>query len=165
MTKHASKFDHCKGTNVELYLNGKYYPYDNLNLEIEKGRFALLYDIYASFRTLYYTTGTLLSPAQFKSSAFLFCNWLQQIGRIDQIFSGRRSVKTWIKLTFPATNHCFLYDTIWLTGEEGACDKYGAQTLRFSPHHHSFLKLYKNKSVTLFQKLYTAECFYMENTI
>ena len=32
--KHADEFDHCKVTNGRLFLNDKYYPYDNLNLYI-----------------------------------------------------------------------------------------------------------------------------------
>ena len=44
IAKNASEFDHCKLTNVKLFLNDKYYPCDNLNLDIPKNRFALLYD-------------------------------------------------------------------------------------------------------------------------
>ena len=40
--KHADEFDHCKVTNARLFLNDKYYQYDNLNLDIANGRYALL---------------------------------------------------------------------------------------------------------------------------
>ena len=31
LKKHAAEFDHCKVTNAKLFLNDKYYPYDNCN--------------------------------------------------------------------------------------------------------------------------------------
>jgi len=34
MTRHKTHFDHCKLTNVKLYLNSEFYPYINLNLEL-----------------------------------------------------------------------------------------------------------------------------------
>lgn len=33
VSKHTGKFDHCEVTNARLFLNEKYYPYDNLNLD------------------------------------------------------------------------------------------------------------------------------------
>ena len=50
LKKHAGEFDHCKVTNARLFLNDKYYPYDNLNLDIDNGRYALLYDMYTRFQ-------------------------------------------------------------------------------------------------------------------
>lgn len=47
--KNASHFDLCALDNVKLYLNSKYYPYDNLN-----GNQALLYDFYSRFQSSYY---------------------------------------------------------------------------------------------------------------
>ncbi|MGP1958576.1 MAG: hypothetical protein ACTS7E_00830, partial [Arsenophonus sp. NC-CH8-MAG3] len=52
--KNMSRFDHCKLVNVSLFLNDKYYPYDNLNQDIAKDRYALLYDMYARFQYPYY---------------------------------------------------------------------------------------------------------------
>ncbi|RLU25440.1 hypothetical protein DMN91_001596 [Ooceraea biroi] len=40
-----TKFDECKLTNVKLYLNSEFYPYDDLNLDFGKRRYAILYDI------------------------------------------------------------------------------------------------------------------------
>jgi hypothetical protein len=75
-TKHADEFDHCNVTNVRLFLNDKYYPYDNLNLDMDKNRFALLYDMYVRFQNSYYHQRTvvdpLLSPVQFKTKAPLY---------------------------------------------------------------------------------------------
>lgn len=48
--KNSSHFDLCDLDNVKLYLNSKYYPYDNLN-----GNKALLYELYSKFQSSYYT--------------------------------------------------------------------------------------------------------------
>ena len=47
-------YNTCKLTNVKLYLNSEFYPYDDLNLNFNKRRAALLYDMYLRFRTSYY---------------------------------------------------------------------------------------------------------------
>ena len=44
IAKNAYEFAHCNLTNVKLFLNDKYYPYDNLNQDIDKERYALFYD-------------------------------------------------------------------------------------------------------------------------
>ena len=75
ISTHAEQFDHCKLTNVRLFLNDKYYPYDNLNLDIVNGRFALLYDMYARFQHTYYNrhnVDPVLSPTKFLSKAPLY---------------------------------------------------------------------------------------------
>ena len=46
-------FDTCRLTNVKLYLNCEFYPYDNLNSDFDKIA-AILYDMYLRFRTFYY---------------------------------------------------------------------------------------------------------------
>ena len=50
----VSRFDHCKLTNAKLYLNTECYPYDDLNLDFDKNRCAILYDFYARFCKGYY---------------------------------------------------------------------------------------------------------------
>lgn len=47
--KNSANFDFCDLENVKLYLNSKYYPYDNIN-----GNKSLLYDLYARFQSSYY---------------------------------------------------------------------------------------------------------------
>lgn len=72
LQKHFDEFDHCGITNAKLFLNEKYYPYDNLNVDINKKRFAVLYDMYARFQKSYYNrydTYPLLSPEEWKSKA------------------------------------------------------------------------------------------------
>lgn len=49
----VTKWEDHKVTNVRVFLNNKYYPYDNLNDKIDKDRFALLYDMYARFQISY----------------------------------------------------------------------------------------------------------------
>ncbi|XP_011647396.1 uncharacterized protein LOC105433685 [Pogonomyrmex barbatus] len=50
----VSKFDVCKLTNVKLYLNSEFYPYDDMNLHFKRNKFAVLYDMYLKFRKAYY---------------------------------------------------------------------------------------------------------------
>ena len=50
----ASRLDHCNISNVKLFLNSQYYPYGNLNLNINQNQYALLYNMYASFQKMYY---------------------------------------------------------------------------------------------------------------
>lgn len=71
ITKHAGKFDHCNLTNVKLFLNSQFFPYDNLNVTFTKNRFSLLYDMYARFQSSYYgkTNSPLLDPKMFASDA------------------------------------------------------------------------------------------------
>ncbi|EZA62159.1 hypothetical protein X777_06108, partial [Ooceraea biroi] len=50
----VTRFDDCKLTNVKLYLNSEFYPYDDLNLNFGKKRYAILYAMYARFYKSYY---------------------------------------------------------------------------------------------------------------
>ncbi|KYN17584.1 hypothetical protein ALC57_10127, partial [Trachymyrmex cornetzi] len=54
MPEDISRFDDCKLTNAKLYLNSECYPYDDLNLDFDKNRCAILYDMYARFCKSYY---------------------------------------------------------------------------------------------------------------
>ena len=53
-TENASHFDHCNISNVKLFLNSQYYPYGNLNLDVTRNQYAVLYDMYANFQKSYY---------------------------------------------------------------------------------------------------------------
>jgi len=57
--------------NLKVYLNSETFPYDDLNLDFEKDRFAHLYEMYCKFRTSYYnrSESLLLSLTEFKSEA------------------------------------------------------------------------------------------------
>lgn len=54
VSKEITIFDNCQLTNVKLYLNSEVYPYDDLNLDFDKNRYALLFDMYSRFRKSYY---------------------------------------------------------------------------------------------------------------
>lgn len=73
-TKSSSMFDHCKVTNLKLFLNTQYFPYDSLNLKFDEGKYSILYEMYSNFRQSYYNAGVdpLLNLVQFKEKAPLF---------------------------------------------------------------------------------------------
>jgi len=54
----ASVFDTCNLNNVELYLNSDFYVYYDLNLDFDKKRYTILFDMYARFRKAYYGIST-----------------------------------------------------------------------------------------------------------
>ncbi|XP_011687020.1 PREDICTED: uncharacterized protein LOC105449464 [Wasmannia auropunctata] len=54
MSEDVSRFDHCNLTNVKLYLNAECYPYDDMNLDFVRNKWAVLYDTYARFCKGYY---------------------------------------------------------------------------------------------------------------
>ncbi|XP_071055135.1 uncharacterized protein [Onthophagus taurus] len=60
-------FDNVKLTNLTVYLNGERYPYDNLNVDFDSNRVAVLYDMYTRFQKSYYGKEgePLLTPKQF----------------------------------------------------------------------------------------------------
>jgi len=46
MSEDISRFDDHNLTNAKLYLNSEYYPYDDLNLDFDKNRCAIIYNLY-----------------------------------------------------------------------------------------------------------------------
>ncbi|XP_044740094.1 uncharacterized protein LOC123301420 [Chrysoperla carnea] len=70
-TKNASEFDHGNLSDIKVYLNSESFPYDDLNIDFNKNKFALLYDMYARFQQSYYATQNqpLLTPKEFKNRA------------------------------------------------------------------------------------------------
>lgn len=52
--KDCSNFDQCDLRNIKLFLNSDQYPYDDLNLDWDKGKTALLYEMYCRFQVSYY---------------------------------------------------------------------------------------------------------------
>lgn len=70
LSKDMSLFDPCNVTDVRLYLNEKYYPYDNVN-----GDYSIFYDMYARFQRSYYQheySSCTLDLDTFKDSSTLF---------------------------------------------------------------------------------------------
>ncbi|XP_072744143.1 uncharacterized protein [Anoplolepis gracilipes] len=74
-SKDITKFDDCKLTNVKLYLNSDFYPYDDLNFD--KKRYAILFDMYARFRKSHY--GCNNDNVLFTMAKFLECGPLTVI--------------------------------------------------------------------------------------
>ncbi|RLU21673.1 hypothetical protein DMN91_006049 [Ooceraea biroi] len=70
MSQDVTIFDDCKLTNVKLYLNSECYPYDVRNLDFEKNKYAILYDMYSRFRRAYY--GCDCAEAFLTTTNFLF---------------------------------------------------------------------------------------------
>lgn len=52
--KDASCFDHCKISDVKVYLNAECYPYDNYNLDFEKGIIHELFYHFTRINSSYY---------------------------------------------------------------------------------------------------------------
>ncbi|XP_011859132.1 PREDICTED: uncharacterized protein LOC105556648 [Vollenhovia emeryi] len=53
MSENVSQFNHCKLSNVKLYLNSECYPYDDMNLDFDKSKWSSLYDAFLRFRKRY----------------------------------------------------------------------------------------------------------------
>ncbi|XP_025265598.1 uncharacterized protein LOC112638312 [Camponotus floridanus] len=71
LSQDASRFDACNLTNVKLYLNSDFYPYDDMNLDFDKNKIAVLYDAYARFRRTYY--GSASDETLLTMNKFLYC--------------------------------------------------------------------------------------------
>src|SRR5436190_5702993 len=69
LTENAGLFDSCKLTNINLFLNSQFFPYDNLNVSFAKKRYTVLYDMYARFQSSYYgrSNTALMSPEEFEN--------------------------------------------------------------------------------------------------
>ncbi|EZA50693.1 hypothetical protein X777_11117 [Ooceraea biroi] len=68
MSEDITIFGDCKLTNVKLYLDSEFYPYDDLNVDFEKNKAAILYDMYSRFRKAYYNCNcaeVYLTPPNF----------------------------------------------------------------------------------------------------
>ncbi|RLU21814.1 hypothetical protein DMN91_006190, partial [Ooceraea biroi] len=72
-TKDASLFDACDLSNVKLFLNSTFYPYDDMHLDFAKNRYAILYDMYARFRRAYYALDRDDDGAVLMMNKFLHC--------------------------------------------------------------------------------------------
>lgn len=72
--RNAGYFDHCSVRDVKLFLNSQCYPYGNLNLDYDQNQYAVLYDMYVNFQTMYYGRDPepLLSKSDFLKFAPLF---------------------------------------------------------------------------------------------
>lgn len=73
-TKNVNIFDDCDVRNVKAFINGKSFPYVDMNLDFTKRQCAMLYSAYASFQKSYYGTDPkpLLSYQDFLSQGPIF---------------------------------------------------------------------------------------------
>lgn len=55
-SKDCSMFDHCKLTNVTLFLNSQYYPYESVNSKFSEDKYYILYEMFTKFRQSYYNS-------------------------------------------------------------------------------------------------------------
>lgn len=54
ITSDMSRFYHCGIYDLKVYLNSECFPYEILNIDIEKNKYAVLYDMYTRFQESYY---------------------------------------------------------------------------------------------------------------
>lgn len=68
-----NKFIHANLTNIKVHLNSTFYPYDDLNLKVEKNQYAILYEMYTKFQQNYYQREPqpLLSRENFKDTPII----------------------------------------------------------------------------------------------
>lgn len=71
VNQNMSKFDAINLTDVTVYLNGKRYPYENVSVDYDDNRVAVLYNMYSRFQQVYY--GHDYSEPMMKLSQFKLC--------------------------------------------------------------------------------------------
>lgn len=71
-----TEYHHCKLTDIKLYLNSEFYPYDKLNLDFDNDRYATAYDMYSKFIGSYYTdkqkNEPMIKKKEFKNTTPIF---------------------------------------------------------------------------------------------
>lgn len=111
--KNASHFDICNLENVKLYLNSKYYPYDNIN-----GNKSLIYDLYSRFQSSYYAGSDdqpCLSKNTFLSKSPMFV--IDCSKQVDTLKTGTLDVKIELQTSadFPTNTAAYcliIYDAL-----------------------------------------------------
>lgn len=73
-SRDCSIFDHGKLTNVTLFLNSQYYPYESVNSKFSEDKYCILYEMFTKFRQSYYNARCepMLDLHVFKDKAPLF---------------------------------------------------------------------------------------------
>lgn len=93
----ASKFDTCELTDVKLYLNSNYYPYDNV-----RGDYCIFYEMFSSFQKSFYDKSIGSSTVDyntFKNTTPLYV--IDCSKQVDNLKSGPVDVR----LEFEAKNN------------------------------------------------------------
>lgn len=111
--KNASHFDFCDLENIKLYLNSKYYPYDNIN-----GNKSLLYEGYSRFQSSFYA-GSDDQPCISKSNFLSKCPMyvVDCSKQVDTLKTGTLDVRIEIQTSanFPANTAAYcliIYDAL-----------------------------------------------------
>lgn len=86
--KDASQFDVCSLTDVKLYLNSNYYPYDNV-----KGDYCIFYEMFHNFQKSYYerNSSCTVDYDTFKNNVPLFV--IDCSKQVDNLKSGPVDVR------------------------------------------------------------------------
>lgn len=104
LTVDASLFDHSDVTNVQLQLNGKYYPYNDI-----KGDVATFYDMFRNFPKSYYgrEPNPMVEFATFKPYTPLYV--IDCYYQNDSVLTGPVDVRLEIQASrpFPAGTTCY----------------------------------------------------------
>lgn len=85
----ASNFDNCQLTDVKLYLNSTYYPYENV-----RGDYCIFYEMFCNFQKSFYnlkTVSTTVDLETFKSKAPLYV--IDCSKQVDNLKSGPVDVR------------------------------------------------------------------------
>lgn len=108
-TKDSSLFDHCDVTNVTLFLNSQYYPYEPLCLKFSEDKYSILYEMYVKFRQSYYNcqADPLLDLKNFKEKAPLFI--LDCSRQNDTLKTGPVDVRLEIESSTPIPDNTTAY--------------------------------------------------------
>lgn len=72
ISKNSSHFHQCNLTNLKVYLNSEVFPYDNLNVDFDTNKFAIIYEMYTQFQRSYYykrQSDPCYDPSSFKTKA------------------------------------------------------------------------------------------------
>ena len=103
-------------SEINLHLNSQCNPYGNLNLDVSNNQFALLYDMYCRFQTVYYEKETepLLSKTKFLNDAPLVIDCSKQseilkIGPVDV----RLYFESYANFPAETTAYSLFYMIVW----------------------------------------------------
>lgn len=86
-TENASQFDDCAISNIKLYLNSEFYPYDDMNLDFDNKKYVILYEMYSKFRKSYY--GCEFEEMYLPIDKFITTDKFIRSVRSDRLFSSK----------------------------------------------------------------------------
>ena len=75
MSEDVTKFNNCKLANVNLFLKSEFYPYDDLNMDFDKNKHAILFHMYTQFRKSYYGNTATRHYSPWPNFYYLVPSW------------------------------------------------------------------------------------------